>query len=63
MKAKTHSGMKKRVKVTGRKKFIFAKPAHSHLLMHKSKSQKRGSRKGVVASKADSKTIAKLLKI
>ncbi|MEK7545365.1 MAG: 50S ribosomal protein L35 [Patescibacteria group bacterium] len=63
MKAKTHSGMKKRVKVTGTGKFKFRKPARSHLLMHKSKGQKRGSRKGVIASSADQHAIAQMLKV
>ena len=55
--------MKKRVKVTGTGKFKFRKPARSHLLMHKSKGQKRGSRKGVIASSADQHAIAQMLKV
>ncbi len=48
MKSKTHSGAKKRFKVTANGKIKFAKAAHRHLLVNKSKRQKRSFRKGVV---------------
>ncbi len=48
MKAKVHSGAKKRFKLTGTGKVKTSKAAHRHLLVNKSKSQKRGSRKGVI---------------
>ncbi|MDP4008511.1 MAG: 50S ribosomal protein L35 [Candidatus Peregrinibacteria bacterium] len=43
MKAKTHSGAKKRVKVKGKGKTLtltFDKAAHRHLMVNKSKKQK-----------------------
>ncbi len=48
MKAKVHSGAKKRFKLTGTGKIKFDKVAHRHLMVNKSKRQKRGSRKGVI---------------
>lgn len=47
MKAKTHSGAKKRFKVTASGKIRFDKAAHRHLMVNKSKRQKRSFRKGV----------------
>lgn len=40
MKMKTHSGAKKRIKITGRKKLKVAKTSKKHLLINKSKRQK-----------------------
>lgn len=48
MKQKTHSGAKKRFKLTGTGKIKFDKAAHRHLMVGKSKRQKRSFRKGVV---------------
>lgn len=48
MKAKVHSGAKKRFKLTGTGKIKFNKVAHRHLLVNKSKRQKRSSRKGII---------------
>ncbi|MBP7898742.1 50S ribosomal protein L35 [Candidatus Gracilibacteria bacterium] len=48
MKAKVHSGAKKRFKLTGTGKIKFGKVAHRHLMVNKSKRQKRSSRKGVI---------------
>ncbi len=48
MKSKTHSGAKKRFKVTAGGKIKFAKAAHRHLLVNKNKRQKRSFRKGVI---------------
>mgnify|MGYP001569371559 CR=1 FL=1 len=44
MKIRTHSGAKKRVKITGKgknMKFTFDKAAKRHLMVNKSKGQKR----------------------
>jgi len=41
MKQKTHSGMKKRIKITKTGKMIFQKPCKRHLLTNKSKRQKK----------------------
>jgi len=61
MKLKSHSATKKRVKVTGTGKFKFDKSAKKHLLVNKSKRQKRAFRNGKVAFAGDAKNIAKLL--
>jgi large subunit ribosomal protein L35 len=50
MKLKTHSGAKKRVKITGTGKFIFDKTAKRHLLKDKSKKAKGRDKYGKVAS-------------
>lgn len=63
MKAKTHSGLKKRVKVTPQKKMILKKPGRNHLLFHKSKGQKRGFRKGILAHPTNEDALARLLRI
>lgn len=49
MKAKTHSGAKKRVKVTGTGKFVFAHSCKRHLLSDKSKKAKGRNKYGIVA--------------
>lgn len=61
MKKKSHSGLKKRVKVSGKGKFLFKKSAKNHLLVNKSKRQKKLNKNGMVASASDSKWITKLL--
>lgn len=49
MKLKTLSGAKKRVKITGTGKYIFAKTAKRHLLSDKSKKAKGRDRYGRLA--------------
>ncbi len=49
MKLKTHTGAKKRVKITGTGKYVFAKTAKRHLLSDKSKRAKGRDRYGRVA--------------
>ena len=63
MKQKTHSGLKKRTKISGSGKVLFQKSAKNHLLSSKSKRQKKSGRFGVNAPKGMMKTIARLLKI
>ena len=63
MKQKTHSGLKKRVKVTGSGKVMFQKAAKNHLLSSKSKRQKKTGRLGIQAPAGMMGTISKLLKI
>ncbi len=48
MKQKVHSGAKKRFKLTGTGKVKSGKAAHRHLMVNKSKRQKRSFRKGVI---------------
>ncbi len=50
MKLKTHSGAKKRVKITGTGKFILDKTAKRHLLKDKSKKAKGRDKYGKVVS-------------
>jgi len=62
MKQKTHSGTKKRTRITGGGKVIFQKACKRHLLSSKSKRQKNISRLGVVApSGVQKKLLDKLL--
>ena len=61
MKQKSHSGAKKRVKKTGTGKFIVQKSCKNHLLVNKSKRQKKLFRKGKVAEDPQQKILAKLL--
>ena len=58
MKAKTHSGTKKRVKKTGSGKLIMAKACRRHLLVNKSKRQKNVKALGV-----DETNVKKLRKL
>jgi large subunit ribosomal protein L35 len=63
MKQKTHSGTKKRVKVTGTGKIMFQKACKNHLLSSKSKRQKKFGRLGIQASAGMAKKLARLLRI
>lgn len=62
-KQKTHSGTKKRTKITGSGKVMFQKSCKNHLLSSKSKRQKKSNRLGVQASKGMMNTLSKLLNI
>lgn len=61
MKLKSHSGTKKRVKISSRGKIMFQKPAKRHLLINKSKRQKNKYRNGMPAHAADVAKIKHLL--
>jgi len=61
MKQKTHSGAKKRVKQTGTGKFVVQKSCKNHLLVNKSKRQKKLNNKGKVAEAPQQKILAKLI--
>ncbi len=63
MKQKTHSGLKKRTKVTGSGKVMFTKSCKNHLLSSKSKRQLKGDRGGVQAPAGHMKTISRMLNI
>ncbi|MDH3324401.1 MAG: 50S ribosomal protein L35 [Candidatus Peregrinibacteria bacterium] len=63
MKQKTHSGTKKRTKITGSGKVMFQKSCKNHLLSSKSDRQKKASRLGVVAPKGAMNSLKKLLNI
>lgn len=61
MKQKSHTGAKKRIKITARGRVMFKKPCKNHLLFNKSKRQKRSFRKGVAANNSDVPKIKSLL--
>lgn len=63
MKQKIHSGLKKRVKITGSGKVRFQKACKNHLLSSKSKGQKKAFHLGVPAPEGHMKTISRLLNI
>lgn len=63
MKQKTHSGTKKRTKVTGSGKIMFQKAAKNHLLSSKNKRQLRSKRGGVAAPTGHVQTLKRLLNI
>ena len=61
MKLKTHKGTAKRVKVTRKGKLMFNKAAHRHLLINKTKRQKKFDAMGHAVHKTDVKKIKRLL--
>lgn len=60
-KMKTHSGAKKRFKVTASGKVKYKKPGQRHLLTGDSGNQNRQSRKPATLNKTDTKTMKKFL--
>jgi len=60
-KNKTHSGTKKRFKVTGSGKLVKERAGKRHLLEHKSSRRTRRLSVDQVLSPADSKKVNKLL--
>lgn len=62
-KLKTHSGAKKRFKITGSKKLKRRTAFSSHLLEKKSKKRKRNYKTPDNVAKGDAKNIKKLLRI
>jgi large subunit ribosomal protein L35 len=60
-KMKSHSGAKKRFKVTGSGKIQGRHAYSSHILEKKSPKRKRGFRKPREISKADEKAVRRLL--
>jgi large subunit ribosomal protein L35 len=60
-KMKTHSGAKKRFKVTGSGKLMRRKAGKNHLLEHKSSKLKRGKDGRTQVAPADVKQVNKLL--
>ena len=61
MKLKTHSGTKKRIRITGTGKMMFDKAAKRHLLINKSRSAKNRDANGIIVSKTLHKRLKKLL--
>ena len=60
-KQKTHSGAKKKFKVTATGKLLHRKAGQSHNLEHKSPKLKRGFRKDRPVAAADAKVVRRLL--
>ncbi|MFW6318639.1 MAG: 50S ribosomal protein L35 [Bacillota bacterium] len=60
-KIKTHSGTKKRVKVTASGKIKVSHANRAHLKSNKNKNTIRNNKKATLVSKADEKTIKQLL--
>ncbi len=60
-KMKTHTGAKKRVKMTGKGKLKRSKAYSSHILTKKTTKRKRGLRKGTLVSDSDMKRVKTLL--
>jgi large subunit ribosomal protein L35 len=60
-KMKTHSGAKKRFKITGKGKVKYKKPGQRHLLTGDPGNQNRKARKPVIIVKADMKTMKKIM--
>ncbi|HEX7084325.1 MAG TPA: 50S ribosomal protein L35 [Gaiellaceae bacterium] len=60
-KQKTHSGAKKKFKVTGTGKLTRRSANQSHNLEHKSPKQKRGFSKAHPVAKANEKVVNRLL--
>jgi large subunit ribosomal protein L35 len=60
-KMKTHSGSKKRFKVTGKGKVKYKKPGQRHLLTGDSGNQNRKSRKAVIVADSDMKAMKKFM--
>ena len=61
MKQKTHSGLKKRVKVRKSGTIRVQKSCKNHLLSNKSKRQKKSGLKGIVVSPGVLKNVKKQL--
>ena len=60
-KTKTHSGAKKRFKITGTGKILRRRAMASHLLEKKSAKRRRSFRRDTPLSQADTKAVKKLL--
>ena len=60
-KMKSHSGTKKRFRVTGSGKIMRGKAFKSHILTKKTTKRKRGFRQETTVSAADRKTVASRL--
>ncbi len=60
-KMKTHSGSKKRFKVTATGKVKRAQAYKKHILTKKTTKRKRNLRKSIIASKANEATIKKMI--
>jgi large subunit ribosomal protein L35 len=60
-KMKTHKGTKKRVKVTGKGKFVVKHSGKSHILTKKTKKRKNHLKKDMVVPEGAARKLVKLL--
>ena len=60
-KLKTHRGMAKRVKKTGRGKFLRGQAYKRHILTSKSRKRKRGLRRNITVSEQDAGQVRRML--
>jgi len=60
-KMKTHSGAKKRFKITGTGKILRRRAMKSHILEKKSQKRKRSFRKDAPLARSDNKNVKKML--
>ncbi|MEX0932050.1 MAG: 50S ribosomal protein L35 [Candidatus Saccharimonadales bacterium] len=60
-KIKTHSGMKKRIKLTKRGKLKRGRAYGNHMLEKKSQTRKQGYRKQTKVDRADKKNVKRML--
>lgn len=61
MKLKSHSGAKKRIKLSGKGKLILRKSCKNHLLINKSKRQKAQYNPGKPIDASDERKFRRLL--
>jgi len=62
-KIKTHSGLKKRTKVTGSGKIIFQRSCKNHLLSSKNKRQLKADRGGVIIPEGRNQLFRRMLQV
>lgn len=60
-KLKSHKGLVKRVRITGRGKVKFHKTSSSHLLSHKTADKKRKLRQTNCAKSGDARRLSRML--
>ncbi len=61
MKIKSHSGLKKRIKIKKSGVVVFNKPNKRHLLVNKSKRQKKSMHFGVPVKSTEMKAVRRLM--
>ncbi len=62
-KLKGHKGLKKRIKITGKKKVKFARPGKNHINSHMDGNTLRDKRNKIAVKKGDRKLLEKMLHI
>jgi len=62
-KMKTHKGLKKRIKITGKNKVKFARPGKNHINSHMDGNTLRDKRTKLTVKKGDRRLLEKMLHI